>query len=83
MLQERLAHEIAMYFYVNPEQKFPENDFDLTENENGNIITHHYHWIHIDNLEIENLKPNIVCKYIKQNDNTCPYIVTRDKNVKN
>ena len=81
MLQERLAHEIAMYFYVYPETDLPDHDFELTENDNGTIITHYYHWIHIDNLEKENLKPDIVRKYIRLNDNSCPYIITRDKNV--
>ena len=81
MLQERLAHEIAMYFYVHPETDLPKEDFALTENDNGNIITHYYHWIHIDQLDEENLKPNIVRQYIKQDDNSCPYVVTKDKNV--
>ena len=63
------THAIVLYYIVELSNKndYDKIDYNYIENDNGNIINHHYKWIDINNLDNYNVLPNSIKEYIKDN----------------
>lgn len=65
--KEKLEHWIENYFTVKPKDLLPTNDWDVEENDKGEIKLLHFKWVTIDELKELDLKPTAIKKLLVDN----------------
>ena len=75
------THGIDFYYKVDLKSidDFNLIDYNRVENDNGSIITHHFHLIDIDKLDKFNLLPVVIKKDIVINNGIFHYIIKDNK----
>ena len=60
-------HEISFYYLVSLKEKIDEKDFNLIENDNGNIVNLSFKWISLKELNKYNVKPKLLQEILNNN----------------
>lgn len=63
----KLEHWIENYFIVKPSKRLPNNNWDIEENDNGELKLLHFKWVSIDELKDLDLKPTAIKKLLVEN----------------
>lgn len=65
--KEKLEHWIENYFTVKPKKTLPTTDWDIEENDKGEIKLLHFKWVTIDELKELDLKPTAIKRLLVDN----------------
>lgn len=63
----KLEHWIENYFIVKPSKRLPNNNWDIKENDNGELKLLHFKWVSIDELKDLDLKSTAIKKLLVEN----------------
>ena len=63
----KIEHWIEFYFKVKLKDKLNNKDWDITENDNGKIITSHFIWVTNEELKELDLKPSTIKELLINN----------------
>lgn len=61
---DKIAHEVACYFELEPSIELNDESFENTEIDNGVEITHHYSWVDLHEAREKNVRPSWLAEVI-------------------
>ena len=77
--KEKLEHWIENYFTVKPKELLPTKNWDVEENDKGEIKLLHFKWVSLDELKELDLKPTAIKKLLVDNkSNEFNYLIDGD-----
>lgn len=65
--KEKIEHWIENYFTVKPKNKLSANNWDIEENDNGEMKLLHFKWVSREELKELDLKPTTIKKLLVEN----------------
>jgi len=72
-------HGIEFYYVLKPKDNIPINDWDITENDKGNIHELHFQWASIELIKNIDLRPyNVKDLIINNQFSTFNHLIKRD-----
>ena len=80
-VSDKIKNEVCYYYRITSYDDIPDKSFIIKEVDNGQIKKHEYHWIHINDLIKENVRPLDISRLIQKDKDAKNLILSTNEGV--
>lgn len=77
---KKCCHELGFFYLLSTDEDIKTEDFDIVENDNGELVNLHFKWLDIKNIE-ENIRPKFLKNMIEKQDFQFEHLIVKNDKI--